>query len=277
MDSLGIVTRELRALLATCIGFSDLLLSHEWPRSQQRQFLETMRSEGQHASLLLHNLLDYQRMESNGVQLAVRPTNVAALAQYAVSVVARGGQHRITLDCPSALPEALIEPDRIQQVLANLLSNARNFSPTGGEIKLSVRVIEGMLEVAVSDVGLGLPAEALSLVFEPFYRVDNTSHRDIKGGGLGLTLCRRIVEGHGGQIWAESRGLNLGARVSFTVPVYRQTSRAERADSSAANNTRTICRPQLGGTRNGSSPRIARTRLRSSSVKGSTAVSSIGS
>jgi signal transduction histidine kinase len=271
------VTRELRTLLATCIGFSDLLLSHDWPRSQQRQFLETMRGEGHHASLLLHNLLDYQRMESNGVQLAPRPTNVAALAQYAVSVAARGGQHQITLDCPAELPEALVEPDRIQQVLANLLSNARKFSPAGGEIQVALRVIEGMLEIAVSDSGLGVPDNALSLVFEPFYRVDNPSHREVKGGGLGLALCKRIVEGHGGRIWAESSGLQLGTRVCFTVPVYTQTSRPARADSSAANNTRTMCRPQLGGTRNGSAPRIARTRLRSSSVNGSTAVSSIGS
>ncbi|HEY3110206.1 MAG TPA: ATP-binding protein, partial [Chloroflexota bacterium] len=122
------------------------------------------------------------------------------------------------LDLPPVLPLVSADADRVLQVLANLLSNARKFSPGGGEVTLAARPLEGAVEVSVRDRGLGLPPEAVPRLFEKFYRVDNSDRREIKGTGLGLAICRQIIEAHGGEIGVESEGLGTGARFRFTLP-----------------------------------------------------------
>src|SRR5207237_3274027 len=111
------------------------------------------------------------------------------------------------------------DADQVLQVLANLLSNARKFSPRGGEVTLTARARPGMVEVSVRDRGLGLPPEAVPRLFEKFYRVDNSDRREIKGTGLGLAICQQIVAAHGGRIWAESDGLGHGSRFILTLPL----------------------------------------------------------
>jgi CheY-like chemotaxis protein len=100
-----------------------------------------------------------------------------------------------------------------------LIGNARKYSPRGGLIRLEAGLLDGQVCISVQDQGLGLPAAALPRLFEKFYRIDNSDRREIAGTGLGLAISRRIVEGHGGRIWAESAGLGAGARFSFTLPI----------------------------------------------------------
>jgi signal transduction histidine kinase len=220
-DPLSVFGHEVRNLIATFVGFSELLLTQEWAPEKQREFLETMRNEGVRVSQFLNELLDLQRMEAGATPLNVRRTDMTSLLRFARDVAGHDPKHPVTLDLPSELPEAMVEPDRVQQVLANLLSNARKYSPGGGPIRLSAHVVGSQLEVSVSDHGVGIPKENLERIFDKFFRVTGLAHRDIRGTGLGLAISRQIVEAHGGHIWAESRGVGHGAQVRFTLPLAR--------------------------------------------------------
>jgi two-component system sensor histidine kinase VicK len=112
----------------------------------------------------------------------------------------------------------MVDPKCIEQVLRNLLSNAVKYSPNGGTITVQGRKDEGRLLIQVSDQGIGIPEEDLDKVFERFYRVENEITQNIRGVGLGLPVCRGIVEAHGGRIWAEST-LGVGSVFSFTLPI----------------------------------------------------------
>jgi signal transduction histidine kinase len=109
----------------------------------------------------------------------------------------------------------------VWQVLLNLLSNARKYSPDGGPIEVSARAQpeSDAVEVCVADEGLGIPAEALPRLFGEFYRVQTPDRRKIAGTGLGLSICRKIIRAHQGEIWAESEGPGTGSRFRFTLPV----------------------------------------------------------
>jgi len=216
-DPLGIVGHEVRNLIATFVGFTELLLSQEWPPEKQREYLETMRDEGIRVSQFLNELLDLQRMEAGATELKLRPTNVAELLRFAANLAAHDPRHPVKLALPADLPEAMAEPDRVQQVLANLLSNARKYSPRGGPIELSATVDDNQLEVSVADSGVGIPRESLVHVFDKFFRVESLQHRDIRGTGLGLAICRQIVEAHGGRI-AFERPPDVGTRFVVDLP-----------------------------------------------------------
>jgi signal transduction histidine kinase len=223
MESVAVMGHEVRNLLATFVGFSELLLSHDWPREQQQEFLHTMRDEAVRVTRFLNDLLDLERMEAGAVSLEPRPTDVGSLLHYAASIAAHDRAHPIVLDCPTDLPCVLAEPDRIQQVLANLLSNASKFTPRGGQIRLSARIVRQRLEVSVQDSGIGIPAEALPRVFDKFFRVEGPTHQAIRGTGLGLAISRRIIRAHGGRMWAASDGPGQGARFSFSLPLAEVT------------------------------------------------------
>jgi signal transduction histidine kinase len=218
-DAVAILGHEVRNLIATFVGFTELLMSHDWPREQQLEYLETMRNEGARVEQFLQDLLDLERFEAGAVSLKPRPTDLGDLLSCAATIAAHDPSHPVCLDYPPDLPPALAEPDRIQQVLANLLSNARKYTPKGGPIAISAHVVNNRLEVSVTDKGVGIPAEAMPRLFERFFRVDSHGHKGIRGTGLGLAVCRRIVEAHGGRIWAESDGSGQGARFTFSLPM----------------------------------------------------------
>ncbi|MBV8720349.1 MAG: HAMP domain-containing histidine kinase [Chloroflexi bacterium] len=229
-EPLAVLGHEMRNLIATFVGFTELLLTQEWPPEKQREYLETMRDEGVRVSQFLNELLDLQRLEAGASLPKPRPTNIAELLEFAADVAAHDPRHPVSLELQDHLPLALAEPDRIQQVLANLLSNARKYSPRGGPIRLSARAKRGVIEVCVEDSGVGLPPESIGRVFDKFYRVESLMHRNVRGTGLGLAICQQIVQAHRGRIWAESAGLGHGARFCFTLPAAPKVS-ARRTQS----------------------------------------------
>jgi CheY-like chemotaxis protein len=151
--------------------------------------------------------------------LHVAPADLEALIRRAVVAAGEDDRTPIEVRVPGKMPLVMVDTDAILQVLGNFLTNARKYSPDGGTILVTTRVVDEMVEVDVQDHGLGLPADALPKLFTTFYRVDSGDRRMIKGTGLGLAINRRIVEAHGGRVEAHSDGPGLGSRFLFTLPV----------------------------------------------------------
>lgn len=225
-ELVSVVSHELRTPLASVVGFAELLRTRELAEPQRQQFLTVILEEGRRLTALINDFLDLQRMESGRQEIAPRPLEVAAFIEQCVGVVGEDAAHPIQLELDDELPAVRADADRIQQVITNLLSNARKYSPAGGVIRVFAHQANGQVIVTVEDQGLGLPAEALPRLFEKFYRVDNSDRRSITGTGLGLAISRKIVDAHGGRIWAESDGLGQGSRFSFSLPLadVRKTS-----------------------------------------------------
>jgi CheY-like chemotaxis protein len=132
----------------------------------------------------------------------------------------------IHLEVPEDLPPVLADAERVHQVVANLLANSRKYSPNGGEVRLIARALDVAVQVEVVDRGLGIPPDALPHLFQRFYRVEAPDRSAIPGTGLGLAISKRIVEAHGGRMWAESSGPGEGTTMRFTLPLARSGSTA---------------------------------------------------
>jgi signal transduction histidine kinase/CheY-like chemotaxis protein len=218
-ELVSVVSHELRTPLASVVGFAELLRTRELPEAQRQKFLTVILEEGRRLTALINDFLDLQRMESGRQQIVPRPVEVAPLLEQCAAAAGEDATRPIQLDLADDLPAIRADSDRVSQVLSNLLSNARKYSPGGGLVTVSAQESNGQLIIGVQDHGLGLPPEALPRLFEKFYRVDNSDRRSITGTGLGLAISRKIVEAHGGRIWAESPGLGQGSRFCFTLPV----------------------------------------------------------
>ena len=150
--------------------------------------------------------------------MEIEPTNLAELVQRRVSqaeVIARGKNVSLRTDIAEGLPEIEADGRRIEQVVANLLDNALNHTPSGGTVTIAVSPDKDGILVSVSDTGEGIPAEHLPYIFERFYRVDDARSRKTGGAGLGLAIAKQMVELHGGRIWVESE-VGKGSKFSFT-------------------------------------------------------------
>ena len=179
MDSVAVLGHEVRNLVATFLGFTELLLEQDLTDAQRRELLETLRDEGLRVNQFLHDLLDLEQFELGSMRPRARPTQLEALLTYAAGLAAHDPFHPIRLEMRADVPLVLAEPDRIQQVLGNLLSNARKYTPAGGEIRVSAEARGKHVVVCVADQGLGIPPEALPRIFSKFYRVQGPGHESI--------------------------------------------------------------------------------------------------
>jgi len=218
-EIISVVNHELRTPLASVVGFAELLLSREFPEEQRRRFLTSMVQEGLRLAALVDDLLDLQRLAGGAEPFTFEACVPRALLERSAAAAGPDQASPIVVEAAADLPPVRADASRVQQVLSNLLGNARKYSPNGGEIVLSAREVDDAVEIAVTDRGLGIPPEALPRLFEKFFRVDNSDRREIRGTGLGLAIVKQIVEVHGGRVRAESTGLGHGARVSFTLPI----------------------------------------------------------
>jgi signal transduction histidine kinase/CheY-like chemotaxis protein len=218
-EIISVVNHELRTPLASVVGFAELLLAREFPEAQRRRFLTSMVQEGLRLAALVDDLLDLQRLAVGREPFTFEACSPRALLERSVATAGLNAATPIVVEAAADLPPVRADASRVQQVLSNLLGNARKYSPNGGAIVLSARVVDESVELAVTDQGLGIPPEALPRLFEKFFRVDNSDRREIRGTGLGLAIVKQIVEAHGGRVRAESAGLGLGTRLSFTLPV----------------------------------------------------------
>ena len=211
-EFLGMVSHELRTPLTSIKG-SAATLTEAASDLDPAEMLQFFR--------IIGDLLDVARIETGELSVAPVAADVATLVDEARSrFQSGGGRNNLRIDLSPELPLVMADGRRIIQVLSNLLSNAARNSHEASAIGVSA-VREGYhVAVSVTDEGRGIAAERLPHLFRKFSRIDGEDRgRDIAGSGLGLALCKGIVEAHGGRIWAESDGPGLGARFTFTIPV----------------------------------------------------------
>jgi two-component system sensor histidine kinase KdpD len=170
------------------------------------------------------NLLEMTRLESGVTVVRREPRRLEGVVGAALTGMGRRlGGHPVSTDLPATLPPVSIDGALIQQVFLNLLDNAVKYTPEGCPIEITARASDGEVTVSVADRGPGLPADVLERIFEKFYRAKTAARRG--GAGLGLTICRAIVQAHGGRIWAENRP-GGGLVFHFTLPLSEQPATA---------------------------------------------------
>ena len=214
-ESLRMVGHELRAPLTSIKGSAATVLeaSPVPSRAEMLQFFRLINGQANHMRGLIANLLDAGSIEAGTLTVAPEPSNVASLVDQArTTFLSGGGRHPVLIDLPPDLPWAMADPERIVQVLINLFSNAGRQAPESSPIRVGAVRDGTHLAVSVSDQGRGIAPEQLPHLFRK--RVDLAG-----GPGLDLTICKGLVEAHGGRIRAESGGPGLGARFTFTLPV----------------------------------------------------------
>ncbi|MGE5618620.1 MAG: ATP-binding protein [Sphingomonadaceae bacterium] len=223
-EFVSLVSHELRTPLTSIKGAARTLLRHysTLDEKTRMELVQDVDEEADRLYRLVENLLDFSRAEAGALRLTTEPVQVGKLAARVVAEVeARAPSHRFRLDFPASLPPAEADPLRVEQVLRNLLDNAVKYSPQGGEISLSGRVAEEMVMVVVEDHGIGISSQDQARVFDRFQRASDARVGQTGGVGLGLAICRRLVEAHGGRIWVESEP-GCGSTFAFTLPLVEE-------------------------------------------------------
>jgi histidine kinase len=217
------VSHELRTPLTAIQGSMEGLMDGVLPAAPETY--QQIHQEAGRLARLVDDLQELSRVEAGATSLEIQLAQVSSLIQTTIKRLAsqaRTKQIDITTDLPADLPLVLLDDARITQVLTNLVSNALQYTPEGGGIRISARQVKGDIQVSVSDNGIGIPAEHIPHLFTRFYRVDKSRSRQAGGGsGIGLTIARHLVEAHGGRIWAESRGAKQGSTFTFSLPISR--------------------------------------------------------
>jgi signal transduction histidine kinase len=222
-EFLGIVSHDLRNMLATIMGFATLIekvVMQPNHTNMVRLNAQRIQQSGARMTRLIGDLVDVASIEAGALAVSYEDVNPAALVAEAVDTFqTQAGAAEITLVAEVTRPVSLVrfDPARIFQVLANLLSNALKFTPRKGRVVLSVEELGDEVRFGVRDTGMGIVADKLEAIFERFHQLASTDRRSV---GLGLYICKCIVQGHRGRIWAESQ-LGEGSIFYFTLPVRR--------------------------------------------------------
>ena len=221
-EFLGMVSHELRAPLTSIKGSAATVLgsSTDLDPAVVRQFFRIIEEQADHMHGLVADLLDVARIETGTLPVSPEPAEVAALVDRARSTfISAGGRNNLVIEIEPDLPLVMADRLRIVQVIGNLLSNAARHSPESSAVRVSA-VREGLhVAFSVADEGRGIPSERLPFLFRKFTRIEGDERGSgFLGSGLGLAICKGIVEAHGGRIWAESEGPDMGAQFTFTLP-----------------------------------------------------------
>lgn len=215
---ISVVSHELRTPVALIKGYASTLRRDDarWDKRTISDSLEVIEEEADRLSKMIDDLLDASRLQAGGLSLNRADVGLPALASRVIErFTAPNPKHRFVADFPEKFPIVLADETRLEQVLANLVSNALKYAPQG-EIRISGKALPEQVIVCVSDEGPGIEAKDLPHIFDRFYRSTNAVKKT-KGAGLGLYLARIIVEAHGGRIWADSSA-HTGARICFSLP-----------------------------------------------------------
>lgn len=215
------VSHELRTPLSHILGYIDLLGRLGPLNEEQVESVATIKRAAQHLKRLIDDVLSFASVERGN--MVIEPEAVTAqtlvetvLQQPALAVAVT--KLKVETLVPPNLPSLLIDRDKITWVIGQLLDNAIKFTPEGGTVTLSFERVGEVVQIKVTDTGIGIPPKQTSQLFEPFNQLDNSATRRFGGTGLGLALVKRIVEAHGSKIFIQSK-VDVGSTFSFTLPI----------------------------------------------------------
>ncbi len=236
-EFLGMVSHELRAPLASIKGSAASVLAAEpgLDPAEMVQFFRIINEQADHMRSLISDLLDAGRIEAGTLSVSPEPATLTGLVDQArTTYLSGGGRHPVEIDLPTDLPRVLADRRRIGQVMGNLLSNASRHSPEGSPLRIAA-VRDGVhVAVSVADEGTGVPAGQLPHLFRKAAGLAGEGRATgTAGAGLGLAICKGLVEAHGGRIRAESEGPGRGTRITFTIPAVEEAGAGAARDRAA--------------------------------------------
>jgi K+-sensing histidine kinase KdpD len=231
-EFLAMISHELRTPLTSIIGFTTTLMAEDviWEPEEQHDFTQTIQQEAYRLQELIDHLLDLSRLEAGMLPIlaesyALKDIIKDALPQLQTLTI---GQ-TLTMHLPANLPLIMVDPKRVAQVLVNLVRNASTYSPKETEISITANLRGGFVQINVIDQGPGIPASEHRKVFKAFQRGVNVENGMARGAGLGLAICKGLVEAHGGRIWIKKKNAP-GTTISFTLPIVSPLNPASPAD-----------------------------------------------
>jgi histidine kinase len=216
---IGDVAHELRTPLTTLKGSLEGLIDGVLPSDPAT--LGQLATEADRMGKLVNDLQELSRVEAGAYELNRQPIMINEVVASVSSRLARQFEEKgvaLELDIPADLPPVFADEDRLGQVLLNLIGNALQYTPGGGQVRVTASRGDSEVQMSIEDSGIGIPPEHLPHVFDRFYRVDKSRSRAGGGSGIGLTIARYLVEAHGGRIWASSRGPGQGSTFTFSLP-----------------------------------------------------------
>jgi two-component system phosphate regulon sensor histidine kinase PhoR len=226
-DFVANVSHEFRTPLTAIQGFAETLLAGALDDPQNRtRFLEIILEHARRLARLTEDLLMLSKMDADRLELEIHQLSVSQFIESCVETAQHPAAEknlRISVKLQDHLPEIAADRRRLSEVLQNLLDNAIQYTPSGGQIQVTASAHNGIVEFTVTDTGIGIPKADQPRIFERFYRVDVARSREVGGTGLGLSIAKHLVETHGGRIWVESE-VGRGSKFHFTVPVFKPES-----------------------------------------------------
>jgi PAS domain S-box-containing protein len=216
-DFIGMVSHELKTPITIVMGSIYTAMSEGISKDEEKQLLEDAASSVGSLADIVDNLLELSRMQADRLVIRKEFIDVGQIAHdVAEKLRVRSAAHKLIVDMPATLPEVSADQVRVERVLYNLMENAIKYSPDGGNVTVSARRRDDSLIICVKDQGIGISEEDQARLFQPFERLE--AIKGIAGVGLGLIVCRRLVEAHGGQMWVESEP-DHGSTFFFSLPL----------------------------------------------------------
>jgi two-component system phosphate regulon sensor histidine kinase PhoR len=217
------ISHDLRTPLFSIHGFAQIMLEEgdNLDEATRGEFLATIQRQALQLSEMVSNLLDLSKFDEGRFELEKQPVAVADLIhQTILKLQGFAHQEKIKLvsDVSPTLPLVEADRERLEQVLTNLIGNAIKFSEAEGQVLIKAAKVTGEIQIEVQDHGIGIPPEDLEQIFSRFYQSESGNKRSKAGSGLGLHIAKKIVEAHGGKIWAESE-VGQGSTFQFTLPL----------------------------------------------------------
>jgi hypothetical protein len=224
---LSAVSHDMRTPLTAILGFLEFIIENPVGEVQLRDYLGTIYKEAGRLDVLINNFLDMQRLKAKLKSNVYEPLDVRQLIEEAAAIFTISvANQNVNVDLPSDLPLILGDESLLHQTFINLISNAIKYSLDDCEVEIRAVVDNCYVTISVRDYGIGIPAESLDRIFDPFYRVDNTSVRLTSGTGLGLAIVKEVVGAMNGKIWVEST-LGVGSIFYISLPIAANDSITE--------------------------------------------------
>ncbi|MCP9494686.1 MAG: PAS domain S-box protein [Pyrinomonadaceae bacterium MAG19_C2-C3] len=252
-EFLATLSHELRTPLTSIVGWAEMLGNPKLDPVAAQRAIETIRRNGRMQVQMIDDLLDVSRIITGKLRLRVQPVDLGTIIIAAVDTArpaAEAKEIRLQLQLDSPAGQVSGDPDRLQQMTWNLISNAIKFTPKGGRVIVRLERVESHVEISVSDTGLGIASAFLPHVFDRFRQADATSTRSYGGLGLGLAIVRQLVELHGGTVRVESAGVGQGTTFTVSLPfaaVRGAANDVERVPAELTTSSEFECPPHLAG------------------------------